>query len=84
MAGAQPFCLEERLINLAAVPEAETAEFADTPPGLWLLQWVPWSEAEHVISAAPASPAEAETLGVAPGAACLEIVRRTWSGTRLV
>lgn len=84
MAGPHPFCLEERVINLAEVPDAEDADFSDTPPGLWLLQQVPWNTAEHRIRAVPASAEEAEALAIAPGTACLEIRRTTASADQPV
>src|SRR3546814_6762811 len=37
LAGGLPFCFEERLINLAAVPDAASADFSVQPPGSWLL-----------------------------------------------
>lgn len=83
-AGGAPFCLEERLINLAAAPAAAMQDFEAVSPGKWLLQTVPWSEAEHRIRAMPAGSAIARLLGVKPGTACLEIARRTQSGTRCV
>jgi GntR family transcriptional regulator, histidine utilization repressor len=73
-----PELLEERLINLAAVPEAEAADFDAMPPGTWLLDRVPWTSAEHRIRAANADRETAATLGVQGGAACLIIDRRTW------
>lgn len=79
-AGGRPFALEERLIHLAAVPEAADADFAAAPPGSWLLGHVPWTEAEHRISAANVSKVVAATLGLAPTAACLVLERRTWRG----
>lgn len=78
-AAGQPFALEERLISLAAVPEAESVDFAVVPPGTWLLGHVPWTEAEHRISAASAGKA-ARTLGIDPEAACLVLERLTWRG----
>lgn len=83
-AGDQPFCLERRLINLTAVPEAEAADFASEAPGAWLIRKVPWSEAEHKISAIEADDAVARHLAIAPGSACLSIDRRTWSNDRVV
>ncbi len=83
-AGGRPFCLEARIISLAAVPEAEDERFATRPPGAWLLDRVPWSRAEHRIRAEPAAPRIAGLLGVAAGAACLAIERRTWSGGAFV
>ncbi len=79
-AGAQPFCLEERLINLAAVPDAANESFEDTAPGAWLISQVPWSAAEHRIRAVGADARTAELLAIAPGTPCLVVERRTWSG----
>jgi GntR family histidine utilization transcriptional repressor len=47
---------------------------------LWLLSHVPWTQAEHTISACEAGPPEAEALGIAAGSACLVVERRTWNG----
>lgn len=78
-AGSRPFCLEERLISLSAVPEAAEAEFADIAPGAWLLNQVPWSTAEHMIHAISADVEEAAVLDVPRNSACLVVERRTWS-----
>jgi GntR family histidine utilization transcriptional repressor len=78
-AGELPFCVEERRINVAAVPEAQTADFAQHAPGGWLIAQVPWTTAENHIQAAPASSEIAQLLGVARGTACLVVERRTWS-----
>jgi GntR family histidine utilization transcriptional repressor len=79
-AAGRPFAYEERLINLDAAPEAADVDFAETPPGGWLLSHVPWTEAEHRISAANATASVARVLGLQPGAACLILERRTWRG----
>ncbi|MDR6759039.1 GntR family histidine utilization transcriptional repressor [Mycoplana sp. BE70] len=79
-AGARPFCLEERIINLQAVPEAAGEAFDTASAGQWLLGQVPWSAAEHRIRAVAAEQRVADLLRIAPGAACLVIERRTWSG----
>ncbi|MBB4122852.1 histidine utilization repressor [Martelella radicis] len=79
IAGSRPFCLEDRLINLEEVPQAETADFSDAPPGSWLLEQVPWSAAEHRINACAAARAEAELLDLKEGTPCLVIARRTWN-----
>lgn len=79
-ASGRPFALEERLINLAAAPEAAEADFSATPPGAWLLESVQWTEAEHRISAVNIPRASARILGLAPTAACLSLERRTWRG----
>jgi GntR family histidine utilization transcriptional repressor len=80
-AGARAFCLEERLINLETVPDAASASFEDAAPGPWLLKQVPWTTAEHKIHAGAADSAEADTLGISNGTACLVIERRTWSNS---
>jgi len=79
-ADGAPFALEERLINLEVVPQARSQVFDDTPPGSWLLEEVPWTEAEHQIEAVSAQGAASELLGLDPTAACLRVERRTWRG----
>ncbi len=68
---------ERRLINLDAVPDAATAGFETTPPGLWLLRHVPWSASEHQIGAVGAGAGLADLLGVRRGTPCLGIHRVT-------
>lgn len=80
LADGVPHALEHRLISLDAVPAALEADFTEDPPGSWLLEHVPWSEAEHRITACAAGPRTAALLGVEPGAACLALERRTWRG----
>ena len=78
-AGQRPFALEERLVNLSAVPEAAEEEFVEIAPGPWLIGRVPWSEAEHRIRAMAADEHIADALDIDPGAPCLVVERRTWS-----
>jgi len=82
LADGQPFALEDRLISLAAVPDAEAADFSASAPGTWLLHHVPWTEAEHRIAAVNADAEIADLLAIANGAACLTLERRTWRGDR--
>jgi GntR family histidine utilization transcriptional repressor len=77
-ADERPFVHERRLIDLAVVPEAASADFATSPPGTWLLERIPWTEAEHRIRAENAAAEIAHHLGVARGAACLVVERRTF------
>ncbi len=83
-ANGAPIAVEERLINLQAVPQARREAFSDTPPGSWLLLEVPWTEAEHQIDAANADAETAALLALAPGSACLRMERRTWRGPNSV
>lgn len=77
-AGGRPFALERRLVSLKAAPAMETADFAEHPPGAWLLEHVAWTEAESRISAINADPEDARLLALDEGAACLVVDRRTW------
>jgi GntR family histidine utilization transcriptional repressor len=77
-AGSQPFCLEERIINLAEAPGAEGEDFVELSPGAWLAQRVPWTAAEHKIRATGAAGPTAAALRIMEGAPCLVIERRTW------
>jgi len=79
-AGGRAYALERRLINLAAVPEAAEVDFAVEPPGSWLLSHVPWTEAEHRITAFNAGGKELVALGISAGAACMALERWTWRG----
>ncbi|WP_448953456.1 histidine utilization repressor [Labrys neptuniae] len=83
-AGDSPFCLEERLIDLQAVPQAKETDFARQAPGVWLLGHVPWTVAEHHIMAVGARSEEAALLKLEPGHACLVVERRTWRGDQFV
>jgi GntR family histidine utilization transcriptional repressor len=83
-ADRRPFAFEERLINLASVPSAREATFDDMSPGHWLLNKVPWSEAEHLIRAVNASAVTAKALEIAVGDACLVVERRTLNAGQAV
>lgn len=76
-ADGEPFCVEERLINLGAVPSAAAQDFGAVAPGGWLLRQVPWSTAEHTISAVNADDELASLLRRPSGDACLVIDRKT-------
>ena len=77
-AGSLPFCHEARIIDLAAVPEAEKQDFTASNPGTWLLSHVPWNEARHRISAVGVDGQAAKALLLAEGTPCLRIERWTW------
>jgi GntR family histidine utilization transcriptional repressor len=73
-----PIAIENRVIHLAAVPQARRESFESVPPGTWLLQKVPWTEAEHAIRAVSADKSTAQLLEIARSAACLVLHRVTW------
>jgi len=76
--------LEERLINLEAVPDARREPFRQVSPGRWLLARIPWTDAEHEILALNADRSIAQRLRIARHKACLSIERRTWSGEQRI
>ncbi|MEP3279780.1 MAG: UTRA domain-containing protein [Stappiaceae bacterium] len=76
-ANGTPFCYEERIINMDAVPEIEDVSFDLESAGAWMLDRVPWNSAEHQIIACAASDTVADALDIAPGTACLVVERRT-------
>ena len=84
LADEVPFALEERIINPAAVPQALKQDFSDLAPGSWLLQHVPWTRAQHRISAIGADDGQARLLQIPFGAACLVLDRQTWRGEQPV
>ena len=79
-AAGRPFAVEDRVINLRAVPDALQQDFSTVPPNTWLVGHVPWTEAEHRITACNADKSVAAELQIEPGAACLVIDRTTWRG----
>jgi GntR family histidine utilization transcriptional repressor len=84
LADGRALVLEERHIFLDAVPEIEAADLLSEPPGTWLLGHVPWTEAEHRISAVTAEGLAAKELGLSSGVPCLYLERRTWRGAETV
>lgn len=83
-ADARPFQHEERWINIAAVPQVEAADFGAVGPNEWLVQAVPFTDAEIGFSAAAADPRLAEFLSVAPGEPVMLAERTTWLEGQLV
>lgn len=77
-ADGAPLAMEHRLIALGAAPQAIDVDFNTLPPGSWLLDSAPWTEAENRISAIAADARAARLLELKPGAACLCVERRTW------
>jgi len=74
----QPLLIEDRYINAKSVAACLVEAFTEVPPGRWLLDNVPWSRAEHVVSAINATPQIAKDLRLSVGTACLSVERTTW------
>ena len=78
-ADGRPFCVEERLIHLAAAPGAAKEPFTTASPGAWLIATIPWTAAEHRIRAEAAGTA-GRTLGLPANTPSLVVERRTFLG----
>lgn len=75
-----PVQLEERFVNADLVPDYEKQDFEATTTFDYLQRSTPLTEVEHVISAVAADAETADLLMIEPGAPCLLLHRRTWSG----
>jgi GntR family histidine utilization transcriptional repressor len=80
IADGQAFAVEHRLINLSSAPGAETFDWEKQSPGAWLLDNVPWTEAESRVMAINADSETAQALDIPINEACMVIERRTWRG----
>lgn len=83
-AGGEPFCHEDRIINLTVAPQAVDQDFRQQGPGRWLMREIPWTAAEHRIRAVNPAPPVGRALGVQAGEACLEVARKTEAGENWV
>ncbi|OYX44552.1 MAG: GntR family transcriptional regulator [Rhodobacterales bacterium 32-67-9] len=77
-ADGAPYQLEDRWINLAALPEAEAADFGELGPNDWLVRAVPYSEVEISFLATAADARIGACLGLAPGEPVFTAERTTW------
>ena len=75
---------DERWINLKSIPEAEQEKFEEVNPKEWQVNNVPWTHADHILSATNADVEKAELLSLAERDALFVIQRRTWSKENLV
>lgn len=78
LTGSTPYQFEDRWINLAAMPEAETADFTSLVPTEWLIEAVPFSDVEISFSATAADAAVASSLHCAEGTPLFMTERTTW------
>ncbi|WP_372887307.1 GntR family transcriptional regulator [Shimia sp.] len=73
-----PYQLEDRWINLAALPQAAEADFTRRGPNEWLIAEVPYSDAEISFSAMAADAGIARHMGCGEGDALFLAERSTW------
>jgi GntR family histidine utilization transcriptional repressor len=74
-----PLQLEDRYVNPACSPGYLAADFSRTTPTQVLFDTTALWRAQYAIEAEPATADEARLLGIAPGAACLVVTRRTFT-----
>ncbi|CUH48053.1 GntR family transcriptional regulator [Ruegeria atlantica] len=77
-ANNRPFQLEERWINIDAVPEIEHADLTNHGPHEWLLNASPFTESEVSFCAISADGRLAEFMGTTPGTSMIQLERTTW------
>ena len=73
-----PYQYEDRWINLAALPNAADVDFSETSPNEWLVETVPFSDAEISFSATAADEVLASHLSCAAGDPLFLAERSTW------
>jgi len=73
-----PYQFEDRWINLAALPQADDADFSEIGPNEWLIAAVPFSDAEISFSATAADEDLASHLGCSLGDPLFLAERSTW------
>jgi GntR family transcriptional regulator, histidine utilization repressor len=78
LADRAPYQVEDRWINLDAVPAARGADFASVSPNEWLVEHAPFTEAEFTFLAAAANAEEAALMGLGEGAPVFVGERVTW------
>ncbi len=79
LAGGRPFVFEARWLNPAVLPDP-APDFSAISANEWLVTQVSLVSGDIAFTAEPASPREAEVMGVAPGTALL-VADRTTHGT---
>ncbi|SEB43930.1 transcriptional regulator, GntR family [Nitratireductor aquibiodomus] len=73
--GDRIYCYEERIINLNLLPEARSVDFETTPPGDWLIDYLPWRSGDVVIGSSLADEMLSQVLSQPCGAAVTNIER---------
>lgn len=76
--------LEDRLVLAEAAPDYGTIDFTATTPNEYLVRVAPIERVEHRVRATLPDAATRRLLNMPSGEPCLLLVRRTWSGGRIV
>jgi len=76
----RPYMLEDRWVNLDAVPQIDQAPLHEISPNEWLVRKVPYSRGEISFSASLADKEIADILEIKTNDAIFLIERSTWMG----
>ena len=79
-----PIQLEDRCVNPDLAPEYLEQDFTELTPHDYLSRAAPLSGGSHVVEAVLPTREQRRLLDLAPGEPCLRVLRRTWSGDRMV
>jgi GntR family histidine utilization transcriptional repressor len=79
-----PLQLEDRYVNLAAVPDYLELDFTRTSAHKHLMKVAPLQKAEHQLTAVLPTGEQCDFLQIQPNEPCLLIKRKTWSEGVLV
>ncbi len=80
----QPIQFEDRYVNPALAPGFMTADFETLTPTQYLVDRIRPEEMEHIVQATLPGPEICRRLQIPPTEPCLRLLRRTWSGGRVV
>lgn len=83
-ADGNPYQHEDRWINLAALPQAQEADFSQIGPNEWLVSTIPFSDAEISFSATSADDELSDYLGCNHGDPLFTTERSTWWEARAI
>lgn len=78
-----PMQLEDRYVDPQSAPDYLAQDFVAQTPYVYLMAAAPISDAEHVIEAVHATPAERKLLKIEADEPCLCLHRTTWSNGRI-
>lgn len=77
-ADGDPYQHEDRWINLTALPQAQTVDFAEVGPNEWLVSTIPFSDVEISFSAGLADQGLTNYLTCTMGDPVFTVERSTW------
>jgi GntR family histidine utilization transcriptional repressor len=77
-ANGKPYVIEDRWINVSAIPEVMSVSFAKLSANEWLVQAIPYTHGDIAFGVLNAGKEQARLLGTEPSKALFEIERTTW------